>query len=100
MIELVKKGIICYRIARLIALEDGPFDMFTRFRSMMGAYDYDAQGHPQSMTGKLVSCPFCAGVWVSIILVLLPKNRWLTLIEDTLVIAGIQTILQSRETID
>lgn len=97
MIDLLKKGIICYRIARLIAKEDGPFDMFTRFRSVMGAYDYDAQGKAQSMTGKLVSCPYCTGVWVSIILVLLPKNKWVGLIEDMLVIAGIQTALQSRE---
>lgn len=97
MIDLLKKGIVCYRVARLIALEDGPFDMFTRFRSVMGAYDYDAQGKAKSMTGKLVSCPFCTGIWVSIILAFLPNNKWVKWFEDMLVIAGIQTFLQSRE---
>lgn len=97
MIDIIKKGIVCYRLARLIALEDGPFEIFTRFRVMMGAYDYDAQGQAQSMTGKLVSCPFCAGVWIAIFLSIIPKNRWIQWVEDMLVIAGIQTILQSRE---
>ena len=100
MIDLVKKGIVCYRVARLVALEEGPFDIFTQVRSVMGAYDYDAQGHPQSITGKLISCPYCVVLWVSIILFFLPKNRWINWIEDILVIAGIQTIIQSREAID
>lgn len=51
-----------YRIARMIAEEDGPFDILLRFRNR---YTDD-----RSWFAKGIRCPFCVGVWVAALVVL------------------------------
>lgn len=45
-----------YRLAHLIAAEDGPFDVIARLRR--------AAGHGQ--LGKLLDCPYCLSLWVAL----------------------------------
>ena len=95
MLELLSNGLACYRLARLITKEAGPFDVFHYVRSAVGVYDYGANGRPQSTLGKLFDCPYCTGVWVALIIVLLPEcklQRWFV---SWLAICGIQTALQN-----
>lgn len=51
-----------YRIARMLADEDGPFDLFLRFRNR-----YTDE---RSWFAKGIRCPFCIGVWVAALVVL------------------------------
>ena len=46
---MLRDGLACYRLARLITKEAGPFDVFHYLRSAVGVYDYGADGRPQSI---------------------------------------------------
>jgi hypothetical protein len=95
MLTLLSNGLACYRLARLITQEAGPLDVFHHLRSAVGVYDYGADGRPQSTLGKLFACPYCTGVWVALILVLLPEcklQRWFV---SWLAVAGVQTAMQN-----
>lgn len=68
----------CYRLARMIAMDDGPGFFFERLR----LWAIDKAEKEKSNLGKWhnlaegLGCPFCAGVWVSLpLFVLLMKPR-------------------------
>lgn len=87
-------SLACYRLVNLIVRDEGPFSVFHRFRILTGVYDYDKQGRPQSAIGRLVSCPYCLGVWVAIPLAVIGNGlEWYTLVY-WLAIAGLQSFLQ------
>ena len=44
-----------WRIAHLIANEDGPFDVIVRVRARAGS----------GMLGRLMDCPYCLSLWVA-----------------------------------
>lgn len=48
-----------YRLARLVADEDGPFDVFARLR---GAIDPDQA----TWIGRGLVCPLCVGFWLAL----------------------------------
>lgn len=84
-----------YRLARLIAVDDGPFDLFFRLRNWLGAYDLDETGQPATVIGRGISCPHCVGVYAALllwILILLPGGHGVLWI---LAIAGAQSFLWS-----
>ena len=51
-----------WRISRLVAKEDGPFDVVLRARARAGT----------SVLGRLMDCPYCVSVWAA-----LPLAGWL-----------------------
>ena len=76
-----------YRVARMLALEDGPLDVFAHLRARLD---------PEQTTwlGRGVNCPLCIGFWVSLIFAaMLPFADWQTFIITWLAIAGGQTFL-------
>lgn len=95
MLKLLRNGLACYRLARLLATEDGPADVFIKLRSAAGVYDYGADGRPATSLGRLVECPYCTGMWIALGLAIWPESRIKRAIVDGLAIAGIQTALQS-----
>jgi hypothetical protein len=44
-----------WRVARLIAHEDGPFDIIVRLRGRAG----------EGVLGKLMDCPYCLSLWIA-----------------------------------
>jgi len=52
-----------WRIAHLVAREDGPFDLIVRLRARAG----------QGAIGSLMDCPHCLGIWIA-----LPFACWLS----------------------
>jgi len=84
-----------YRIARLIAMDDGPGDVFINLRKNLGAYDYDIRGRVKSNTGRGVSCPHCVGMYAALLLVLLPQSKVKTWVLTVLGVAGAQSFLQT-----
>jgi hypothetical protein len=66
LIKLVIASLACYRIAQLFVFDDGPFCVFDRIRIWVGRYDYGADGKSQTGLGRLLSCPYCVGLWLAI----------------------------------
>jgi len=104
MIELLGActllALAVFRLALLLTREDGPFDLFYKLRLQLGAYDYGEDGEPRTQAGKIFSCPYCVGVWLSalavLVLILSPtlslNGVWILVV--WLALAGIQTLFQ------
>lgn len=70
-----------WRISNMIQYEDGPFDIFVKFRNLIGLtkvedlplneqllYPNDEFVHDGSFFAKLVECIWCLSVWVGFVL--------------------------------
>jgi len=44
-----------WRVAHLVAREDGPFDLIVRLRAKAG----------NGMIGRLMDCPYCLSLWLA-----------------------------------
>lgn len=53
-----------YRISRMVAFEDGPFDIFSLIR---GIFDPDQK----TWIGRGMNCPLCIGFWIAAAVVLM-----------------------------
>jgi hypothetical protein len=81
-------GVAVWRLTRMLWVERGPIDMFTRMRAylakkqkrMGGLYD-------------LVSCFFCLSVWVSMLPAIFMAKDLLTFILSVLILSGIAVII-------
>lgn len=96
-VRLLLSMFACFRIAQLIALDDGPFNIFSRFRAYLGVKASKSEGYTvvKSMA-DLVNCPYCLGVWASILMTFLvlrpttPGDLFMLLLS----ISGAQAFLQ------
>lgn len=96
-LNLLILALVCYRLSRLITLEDGPFDIFLIIQNIAGARDFNSNGRIRTWHGRLISCPYCLGVWVAIPLAIIYSGiQWYSLL-IWLAIAGLQSVLQSLE---
>ena len=95
-IRVVLAAFAVFRLAQLITIDDGPWDMFFHLRVLAGVYDRDKTGRASTNIGRLFACPYCIGVWLSA-LALIPVFFSYG-ITDALVmalgIAGMQSALQ------
>jgi len=64
--RLIIAGLALYRLAQLIVYDDGPWDFIQNIRAWLGVYDYNQNGKPKTMIGKLFACPYCVGVWLTL----------------------------------
>jgi len=109
----------CYRLARMLALDDGPFFIFKRLRYWVkdkAFYEADKAGMliliadssnliSDRHYGKWhnlaegLSCPFCAGVWISLpLFALLVRPTWAgDLFLLLMSISGAQAFLQTMD---
>ena len=96
--RLVLAALTCYRLAQLVAIDDGPADAFLRLRAWAGAYDIGQDSRPERGLGRLLGCPYCLGVWFA--LPCAAAALWPTWAGDAallvLGIAGAQSVLQGR----
>ena len=86
----------CYRLAELVAVDDGPGDVLLRMRAWLGAYDLDEDGKPRTSIGRGIICPYCIGIWLAFgfAFVVAPLPVDWHLILWWLAIAGGQAFLQ------
>jgi len=68
--ELIVMALATYRISSLLVHEEGPFNVFGRFRTLLGIY-WDQYSEPQAnnMIGRAFTCVWCLSLWVAIALV-------------------------------
>ena len=86
-----------YRLAQLVALDDGPGAVFHRLRSFFGERAAGAEmGSFRWSLAELVNCPYCLGVWFSamIAFALYPANP-VDYVLYVLALAGAQALLQA-----
>lgn len=72
-----------YRIARILAVEEGPFGVLDAIRNRLDPKQ-------ETWLGRGLNCPLCAGFWVSLAvsLVLLPWSDWRSLCLTWFAVAG------------
>jgi len=89
-IALLLASLITYRMARMLAWEEGPFSVFVKFR---GRFDPDQR----TWLGRGLNCPLCVGFWLALpITALFMPLDW-SLIIAWWAVAGAQTVLQKQE---
>lgn len=81
-----------YRVARMVALEEGPFAIFHSIREKIDSYQ-------KTWVGRGLNCPLCCGFWLALLpawyLTGFSSVDWFILV--WLGIAGAQTYLQETE---
>lgn len=74
LVRWILAALAVFRLAELVALDDGPGRVFARLRAWAGCHPVDAV---RETLGALVQCPYCVGVWaaaVCAVLVLWPSR--------------------------
>lgn len=66
MISLILAVLGTYRIAHMVAQEDGPADVFARIRAIP---------NPESWIARGLSCVLCISFWVSLLAALLLAHQ-------------------------
>jgi hypothetical protein len=64
LFALVLAVLATYRIARMLAMEEGPFGLFDRVRARI---DPDQE----TWLGRGLNCPLCIGFWVALLFTVL-----------------------------
>ena len=71
-LRLLVAALAAYRLARLLALDEGPGGIFEATRRVLGGEDIDPETlQARTNLGRGVTCPYCLGVWVALLLALL-----------------------------
>ena len=100
-LRLLLAVLAVYRLAQLIAYDDGPFAIFYRLRSWTMTIGAGAKIGTLTWTiRELIKCPYCLGIWfaiIAVILLIFPTivGDWLLV---ALAIAGGQCFLQDLST--
>lgn len=91
MISYLLAILASYRLARMLAMEEGPLEIFARVRNRFD---------PEQATwlGRGLNCPLCLGFWCSLVMALLLAHQDATMHRSEtllawLAIAGGQTLL-------
>lgn len=85
-----------YRVAQLISIDHGPFDVFLRLRDWAGVPDRGRDGRPIKELARLLACPYCIGLYASVgfALLALARAAWADAILIIFGVMGGQTYLQ------
>ena len=65
MTEFILACFAVFRLAELIAVDDGPGDRLLWLRAKLGAYYLDDDGRPATSIGRFIICPYCISIWLS-----------------------------------
>jgi len=77
--EFIIYALATWRIASLLATEDGPFGVFSELRQELGVYyEENAQGalvpHANNVIGKGTICIWCSSIWFGLLFVVLGRG--------------------------
>lgn len=91
MLSYILAVLAAYRIARMLAMEEGPLELFARVRDR-----FDPE--QKTWLGRGLNCPLCIGMYVSLAMALLLAHQDPTMHRSETVlawlgIAGGQTLL-------
>lgn len=84
-----------FRLAMMIAEEEGPFSIFVKLRARVGAFDYNEYGQPKSVWGRGISCPLCVGMYAALFFYVLYHIPFGWYIVVLFAIAGLQVLIHA-----
>lgn len=88
---LVLYTLVAFRVAELLVIDDGPFELFMNLRGWF--YRPNERGLRHTI-GEALVCVHCTGLWVSFFLTFtLPYKSFVEFIIYFLAIAGLQSLL-------
>lgn len=90
MLEFLILVLATFRITEMIVVDEGPFDMFVRWRAFLVRNAHKSKLN--ETLAKLFDCKFCMGIWVSLLVVLM-TNYGLGLLVFIFAIAGAQSVI-------
>lgn len=94
---LVLAALAAFRLAELVAIDEGPFDMFYELRSWANDCPINNRNIKRSFSNAL-TCVHCAGMYFALFIVIAyvfsPKITALIIFPSA--IAGLQSIIASR----
>ena len=93
--RLIIACLAVFRLAELIAIDDGPGDALLWIRAKLGAYDLGEDGRPETSIGRAVICPWCLGIWLALIAAFVVAPWGYSVFLWWFAIAGGQAFLQS-----
>lgn len=93
--NLLLLTLACYRLSQLIAIDEGPLEIFFKLRDRLGAYDLRPDGQAKTNIGRGISCPYCVGMWFALLLAVVKVGLSVDVILWLLAIAGGQAFLWS-----
>ena len=65
-LELAVLGLATFRFSYMLRWEDGPWGVFDKLRTILGAKDSVLEnGKATPLAGKIVSCPLCSSIYVA-----------------------------------
>ena len=63
VVRWILAALATYRLAELVALDQGPFGVFAKVRGWAGCHPSDLV---RENLGELLHCPYCLGVWFGV----------------------------------
>lgn len=95
--KFVLIGMAVWRLSSLLANEDGPFDVFARFRNLLGVeYDKNGESFGTTWISKGIICTWCISVWVGAIVALSLSDDFITWLIHTLALSTTAIIIDSK----
>lgn len=90
LFRVVIAALASYRAARMVAMEDGPFDLFSRLRDRVDPKQ-------DTWIGRGINCPLCVGMYTSLVMFGLTYVDYVFYAVVGLAVAGLQVALQRQE---
>lgn len=92
LIAILIAGFAVYRVAKMVATEEGPFSVFLKLRNRFLGDSWIDRG---------MHCPLCVGFWLAAIPASIAVSvgfvAWQWFVGIWFAIAGLQAFLQGRE---
>ena len=71
-IDLIVMAFAIWRISSMLVAEDGPWEIFSRLRYVLGIKPDDmGVDYPTNEVAKALMCVWCTSVWISIVVSIL-----------------------------
>ena len=102
ILNLLLLGLATYRLSQMVSYDGGPFFIFKNARDYFYQRSIENPGGIKELIytfiSKLMRCPYCNGVWISFIHLLLLSldNVYINFYLYFMAIAGIQCYLQDK----
>jgi len=90
--NIIIAGLATYRLAQLVVIDHGPFDIFEKLRLKIRILAGNKRNAFTLSLAELFECVYCVGIWIALGLTLLINhdNFFLT----WFAIAGLQAVLE------
>lgn len=96
MVKFLVIALAIWRLSSLLAEEYGPFDIFEKFRTLIGVvYDEHSARYGTNVIAKGVVCVWCNSVWFSALGALLVADTVLWWVIDVFALSALAIIIDS-----